>query len=141
MKSTLSMLLLALGLATPAAVRAVPPLLSPKAAANQIRVVRGANVNHLAVKTPPGTPHTRALQARPSRTVVPLAGAFPGANPWPATTSSGGGSLRFPTPARSSAPLVLTNETGQQLTLPALPSGMAVSPAGSKLPAVIQAIR
>ncbi len=121
MKLKTSMLLLALGLAAQVGSPAAEPLLSPKAAANQTRVVRTTSVNHLNAKTPAASPRLQAQQARPSRTVVPRAQTSP--EPVRRTSTA----ARFQTATAPAAPLVLTNTTGQKLTLPALPAGTSIS--------------
>ena len=126
------MLLLALGLAAQVGSPAAQPLLSPKAAANQTRVVRSTNLNHLNSKTPVGSPHVQAQQARPNRTVVPRAQTLPVSVPSRTTAS------RFQNKNVSMVPLVLTNTTGQKLTLPALPSGTTISDPNSGIPTLIK---
>jgi hypothetical protein len=127
MKSNTSILLLALGLAAQVGSPAAEPLLSPKAAANQTRVVRTTNLNHLNAKTPAGSPRIQAQQARPSRTVVPRVQALPGTRLSPPSARSVKMPSSFSTSAASPAPLVLTNTTGQKVTLPTLSPGMTVS--------------
>ena len=129
MKSNTSMLLLALGVASSLVVSspAAEPLLSPKAAANQTHVVRTTNLNHLNAKTPAGSPRLQSQQARPSRTVVPRVQALPGTRPSPPSARSVKMPSSFSTSAASPAPLVLTNTTGQKVTLPTLSPGMTVS--------------
>jgi hypothetical protein len=132
MKLQTSMLLLALGLAAQVGSPAADALLSPKAAANQTHVARTMNVNHLNAKTPTASPRVQAQQARPSRTVVPRAQTA--REPVRRTSTA----ARFQTATVPAVPMVLTNTTGQKLTVPALPAGTTISDPNSSASTLIK---